>query len=265
MRAASAAGGLLALQREIAAIEGKVTRSEGDSYALRLGVARIDGALQGGLTLGTLHELGPTDPPHRGAAFGFALALCCGALKERPAGDVLWIETPFAAAETGRPYGLGLASFGLSPARLLIVRVPRAIDVLWVLEEALKCRGIAAAIAELAEEGAAADLTATRRLSLAAREGGGLGLIVRHRPSPHASAAMTRWQIAAAQSRPDAFGGLGQTAFDLSLTKNRHGPCGRWTILWDHHERAFLDPALSVAVGEAPCDRPDRARLARAG
>jgi protein ImuA len=253
--------GLSALKREIAAIAGRGAGFEDGGQSLPFGIAGIDAALCGGLALGAMHELEPAGPVHRGAAFGFALALAGRALQARQGDEVLWIETAFATAETGRLNGVGLEAFGLAPARVLIVRVKRPLDVLWVMEEALRCRGIAAAVAELTE---AADLTATRRLSLAAREGGGLGLLARHRVWPQASAAMTRWQVAAAPSRPDALGGLGPTAFDLELTKNRHGPCGRWTILWDHHDRAFRNPALSFGVAEQARDRPDRA-LRRAG
>ena len=111
-----------------------------------------------------------------------------------------------------------------------MLRVPRPVDVLWACEEALKSRGVAVVIAELPEAGAAADLTATRRLTLAARAGGGLGLLLRHRPLPLATAATTRWQVAAAPSTPDRFGGLGRTAFDLSLNRNRRGRCGRFIV-----------------------------------
>jgi protein ImuA len=252
MRAPVAAAGLGALKRKIAAIEG--TRAPVEDGALRLGIPAIDAALGGGLALGAMHEI--TGPLHLGAAFGFALALAGRALER--GGDLLWVETAFAAAETGRLYGPGLEGFGLSPARLLIVRVPRARDVLWVMEEAFRCRGIAATIAELTEQ---PDLTATRRLSLAARDGGGLALMVRPRMSPHPTAALTRWQIAASHSRPDAFGGLGHAAFDLTLTKNRHGRCGRWTVLWDHHDRAFRE-TLSVGMARAPFDRSDPLRRA---
>ena len=61
--------------------------------------------------------------------------------------------------------------------RLILLRVPRPTDVLWAAEEALKSRGVAIVLAELPEDGAVADLTATRRLTLAARAGGGLGLL----------------------------------------------------------------------------------------
>jgi protein ImuA len=253
--------GLSALRREIAAIAGTGPRLDDGGHSLPFGIAGIDAALCGGLAFGAVHELEPAGPAQRGAMFAFAVALAARALQARRRGDVLWIETPFATAETGRLYGVGLEAFGLSPARVLIVRVPRPLDVLWVIEEALRCRGIAAAVAELTE---AADLTATRRLSLAVREGGGLGLLARHRVLPQASAAMTRWQVAAAPSRPDALGGLGPAAFDLALTKNRHGPCGRWTILWDHHDRVFRDPALSFGMAEQARDRSGRT-LRRAG
>jgi protein ImuA len=184
-------------------------------------------------------------------------------------GETLWIATDYAMAEGGGPYGPGLDLFGLKSRHLLLLRVACATDVLWAMEEALRCRALAGVIAELTGDGADADLTATRRLVLAAREGtggqgSGLGLLLRQRASPAPSAAATRWQIAAAPSQPDRFGGLGRASFELDLRKNRRGPSGRWIITWDHHEHAF-HPAVSVGVAETAADRSDRAPLIRAG
>jgi len=223
----------------------------------------IDIALSGGLACAALHELAPAAASHAGAASGFATALAARASGAR--GEALWVATDFAFAEGGGPYGPGLDLFGMPPARLLVLRVPRAADVLWAMEEALRCRALACVVAELPGGGAEADLTATRRLSLAAREGvAGLGLLLRHRATPAPSAAATRWTVAAAPGRPDRFGGLGRAAFDLSLRKNRRGPCGRWIVEWDHHERAFR-PAVPVVVAETVLDRSDRAPFVRAG
>jgi protein ImuA len=255
--ASAASSPLQQLRQRIAGLEGRVLSPE-ISGALPFQISPLDVMLGGGLALGALHEIAPASPVHYGAAAGFALALASRA-RTCHGGDVVWVETPFAAAEAGRPYGPGLAAFGLPMERFVLVRAPRPRDILWATEEALACRGTAAVIATLTQD-SAVDLTASRRLALAARAHGGLGLLLQPRPAPQPSAAETRWTIAAAASRPDAFGGLGRTAFTLSLVKNRRGPCGRWTIAWDHHERSFFDPALSRAVAAATSDRPDRAQ-----
>jgi protein ImuA len=249
------------LRNAVAKIEGSdLSALEAGGRVLPLGVEAIDAARGGGLAFGSLHELAPAAPLHLGAAAGFALTLAARAGVRK---HTLWIQPDFAGLEAGLPYGPGLTALGLPMQRLLLLRVARPVDALWAMEEALKSRVLATVIAELTDEGAAADLTATRRLVLAARDGGGIGLLLRHRISPEPSAAATRWDIAAAPSIPDAFGGLGRTAFDLSLTKNRRGPLGRWTIEWDHHERVFSP--LSVAVAETAFERPDRAPFVQAG
>lgn len=224
-----------------------------------LGVAAIDATLGGGLAGAALHEVSATLPLHFGAAIGFALALA--ALAREPKKQTLWIATDFSCLEAGALYGPGLDQFGLPTERLLTARVARPVDALFTMEEALKCRALSAVIAEL--HGEAADLTATRRLILAAREGGTLGLLLRPHPSDAPSAAHTRWQVAAAPSEPDELGGLGPTSFTLSLTRNRRGPSGQWTVAWDHHEHAFT--ALSRGVAGTTRDGSDRAPLIRTG
>jgi protein ImuA len=235
-----------------------------DEGSLRLGVPALDDALQGGLAFGALHELAPASELQLGAAFGFGLAIAAlAAAGGRQSREVLCIQTDYAALAAGTPHGLGLDRLGLAMDRLLILRVAHPRDALWAFEEALKCPALAAVLAELPEEGAAADLTATRRLLLAAQTGGGLGLLLRHRPCPLGSGAMTRWQVAAALSRPDRFGGLGGTSFDLALQRNRRGRCGRWITGWNHDERTFVPQALSLGVAETAFDRPDRAPFRR--
>jgi len=241
-----------------------------EAASLGLGVPAVDAALAGGIALGALHEVAPARPVQFGAAFGFALALAALSVAGSRGGRLaLLVQTEFAAREAGVPYGPGVDLLGLPMARLLLLRVPRPLDVLWAFEEALKSRAIAAVLAELPEAGAGAagaDLTAARRLSLAARAGGGIGLLLRHRASPLPAAAMTRWEVAATPGTPDAFGGLGRTAFDLSLRRNRRGRCGRFIVHWDHHECCFLPEALSLGVAETARDRSDDARpLVRAG
>lgn len=258
---AAAAATLNCLREAVARIEGSdLSALETGGRVLPLGAESIDAALGGGLALGNVHELAPATPLHLGAAMGFALTL---AVRTGARRHTLWIQPDFAGTEAGMPYGPGLTALGLPIERLLILRVARPVDALWAMEEGLKSRVLSAVIAELTDEGAAADLTATRRLVLAARDGGGLGLLLRHRISSEPSAAATRWDISAAPGEPDAFGGLGRTAFTLSLLKNRRGPLGRWTIAWNHHERSFSP--LSLGLAETAPDRSAGAQLIRAG
>jgi protein ImuA len=233
--------------------------------ALRLGVPAVDDALGGGLSRGALHELAPKTPADLGSATGFTLALA--ALPNPKRGTVLWIATKFAGIEGGGLYAPGADLFGVTASRLVMLGVPRPVDVLWAMEEALRCRALAAVVAEW--PGEEVELTQTRRLALAAREGAGFGILLQHRAAIEASAAATRWRIAAGRSRPDRFRGLGVPAFDLSLIKNRRGPTGRWFIAWDQQKRAFhesiLPETISLGVAEAALDRSDRTPARRAG
>lgn len=222
--------------------------------------ARPDSLLHGGIAFGALHEMAPERAGDFGAATGFTLALA--ALAAKRGGETLFIQTDYARLEGGAIHGAGLDLFGLSSQRLLVLRARRAIDALFAMEEALKCSAVASVIAELPDD--SADLTATRRLSLAARERNGLGLLLRHRSSSMPSAAMTRWSVAAMPSARDEFGGIGVTSFLLSLMKNRRGPCGRMSMAWDHHACVFV-PGLEadcVAVAAATAGRPPRAAFA---
>lgn len=240
------------LRKAVAEIEGAHVGAL--TRPLAFGVEPVDAMLRGGLTAGALHEFAPALTWHLGAATGLVLAL---AARRDPARRVLWIQTDAAVRDTGPLYGGGLGPFGLSLPRLLVLRVREEIDALWAMEEALKCSSLACVCVELTRDDALDGLTATRRLNLAARQGGGFGFLLRHAPSPLASSAETRWQVASLASVPDAYGGLGRTAFSLSLVKNRHGLTGQWTIEWDPHERRFS--TLRLGMAQAPVHRPHRA------
>jgi protein ImuA len=254
MASAAPRGALRHLRQALATLEKDKGFSLAEEEMLPLGLPAVDAALGGGLACAALHELAPAAPAQFGTAAGFALAIA--AVRTATGRSALFIQTDFAALEAGAPYGPGLDGFGLPMQRLIMLRVPRPVDALWACEEALKSHGVAVVIAELPEAGEAADFTATRRLALAARAGGGLGLLLRHRPLPIATAATTRWQVAAAPSTPDRFGGLGHTTFDLSLNRNRRGHSGRFIVSWDHHACAFLPQTLSLGVAAAADDGP---------
>jgi protein ImuA len=207
------------------------------------------------LSASHLHEVVPDGLFHLGAAAGFALGL---AAQSPCPGRIVWIQQDMAALEGGQPYGLGTVSFAIAPSRLLLVRTPSAKDTLWAMEESLRTAGVAAVIGELAGAGDAADLTATRRLNLVLQERQALGLLLRQQSLRGTSACATRWRARAAPGGGDAFGGIGRTAFALTLEKNRHGPCGHFLLEWDQDARSFR-AALPVAMVAPSFNRPHRA------
>ena len=240
------------LRVAVAKIEGHEADLENDSGRLPLGIEPIDTTLGGGLQSGAVHEITPAAPLHNGPAAGFVLALIA-----RLRGHALWIKSTAAGLEAGHLYAPGLTAFGLQLEKLIILHVARPVDVLWAMEEGLKSSALTAIVAEL-DQKAEVGLTATRRLALAAaRTQQTFGFLLRQNSSDEPNASATRWRIAAGSGHPDAFGGLGATAFDISLVKNRHGRNGRWTVCWDHHECQFTPLSVGVVA-------PSRNRSARA-
>ncbi len=196
----------------------------------------IDAALPwGGLPRAALHEVLAAEP---GAAAGFAALVLA-----RAGGTVLWI------APEPDAWPPGLARFGLSPAQLVLVRAPREQDALWAMEETLRCPAVGAALLVAGD----LDLTAARRLQLAAEAGGVLGLLLRPDEDNAApTAALTRWRIGAAPSGSRSPHDLGDPAWALDLLRCRGGRPASWRAAW-HGDRLVTEDG--AAARNAPARR----------
>ena len=214
-----------------------------DPGCLPLGIAAIDEALGGGLARGALHEIATPGEAHLAAATGFALALAAR-------GRVCWIAEDMALAESGALHGPGLDAFNLAPERLLTVAAGHRRDLLWAMEEALRCRAIDAVIGELRH--GELDAVAVRRLSLAAANSGALALLLRSASARDASTAATRWIVGAAPSS------LGAPRFAAQLVRNRRGPTGSWILEWSDTDERFVLAASALPVAAPALDRPHR-------
>lgn len=167
------------LRREIARIESAGgTGLPRHAPAAGVRVAGPPAFLSARRLAGGLHEIVPASAPDAYAAFALALHLGVACAREKPTGGLALIVEDFVALETGAPYGPGLAAAGVDPARLVIVRTQGPRETLRVMEEALKCAAVAAVLAESAVPERLYTLDASRRLALAARAGGGAGLMV---------------------------------------------------------------------------------------
>ena len=210
---------------------------------LPLGIAAIDAALGGGLTRGALHEVAAVSEGHLAAATGFALGLVSSR-------RLLWIAEDMALAESGAPHGPGLDAFGLLPEQLLTIAAARPHDLLWAMEEALRCRAIGAVIGELRQS--EIDMVILRRLSLAAADSGALALLLRAAPPTDTSTAATRWIVGATPSA------TASPRFTAQLTRNRRGPLGAWILEWSDSDERFLLATPAQPVAAPALDRPHR-------
>ena len=238
------------------------TTGETTVPAISFGIPGIDRHLPaGGLTRGALHELVGHSHNHMGAVTDFCIAILVRLLKTLPHSRdrlILWCLQD-QAMDAGGLYPAGFAPLGLDPARVLAVRAKHDTDVLWVMEEALRCPALAAVVGEVKT----ADLTASRRLQLAAEASGITSLLLR--PASDVlgpSAATTRWRLAASPSNPRGWaGGLnepGAVCWQATLFRCRGGAPGNWLMEWCDETG---DLALAASVRNRP-DRPRDASLA---
>jgi len=233
---------LAALRARIARLERPALLDGAEEDAVPLAPA-IDAALPwGGLARAGLHEILAADP---GAAAGFcAILLARAAANGR--GPVLWI------APEPDAWPPGLIRFGLSPADLILVRAPRSEDGLWAMEETLRCTAVSAALLALRD----IDMTAARRLQLAAEAGGAMGLLLRpDAENPAPVAALTRWRVTTLAGTSGSPHDLGDPRWHLDLLRCRAGRPGNWTATW----RTSTDSLTTEDAGEPARHRQVRA------
>ena len=123
-----------------------------------------------------------------------------------------------------------LKSFGISPANILFVDLQKERDVLWAMEEALKCGALSAVVGEMQE----LSFTASRRLQLVVEQSQVTGFIIRRNYSnPNTTACVTRWKITPLPSESeDNLPGIGYPRWNVQLLKVRNGKPGSWQMEW---------------------------------
>src|SRR5215471_10883832 len=219
----------------LAALKGSLVKAgldttHGKGFA-PLGHAEADACLGGGLRLGALHEVFAREA-NCAAAIGFAAFMLQRCLQHKPQQKyALWIRQDFSALEQGEISATGFLELGLHPQHLLLMRAADATDTLRAGLEALTCSHLGAVILEIPGESKLLDLTATRRLSLAAYLSGVTALLLRPCADPSPSACETRWWVAPASS-PEHEEDWGIPRFDAELQRNRHGATGHWVMEW---------------------------------
>lgn len=183
---------------------------------LSLGWAALDQAFpEGALAPAAMHEVAGA------AAHGFALRLMA-----RTSGPVMWVHP---SRSRWALYGPGLARLGGAlAARLIVVRTRTREEGLWAAEEGLRSGALDALALE---PDGPIDLTASRRLQLAAETGATFGLLltgVLSGGTAAPSAVASRWRVDPAPA--DVSGPISIPRWRVALTRRRNGGAGAWEV-----------------------------------
>ena len=170
--------------------------------------------------LGTVHEFISNAKEDAAATNGFMAGLISQLMKK---GMAVWISSKRTL------FPPALKVFGIDPERIIFIDLLRQKDVLWSIEEALKCDAISAVIGELSE----LSFTESRRLQLAVEQSRVTGFIHRYSPkSENITACVSRWKIKPLASNISEIPGVGFPRWDVELQKVRNGKPGIWQIEW---------------------------------
>jgi len=224
------------LQKDILPLQGYKTIV--NNAVLDVGLGAIKNAFPNNrFPLGVVHELIYTQPETAAATGGFVWGILASLM--RSGGITIWIS----ASRTIFPPAL--ACFGIAPDKIIFIDLQKEKDILWAMEEALKCTGLAAVVGEMKE----LSFTASRRLQLAVEQSKVTGFILRNHPGNiNTTACITRWKITSLSSElAGGMPGVGFPRWKVELLKVRNGKPGSWQLEWTGgHFRHIIPTILGV-------------------
>jgi protein ImuA len=226
------------LQKNILAWQGFKTPVAGAHELVGLGP--VEAAFPNGIfPTGAIHEFLNEVPEHAAASGGFITGLLASLMQQgRPC---LWVSVSRTL------FPPSLKAFGVEPHRIIFIDLKKEKDVLWATEEALKCEGLAAVIAEVKE----INLTASRRLQLAVEKSRVTGFILRNDVKKlNITACIARWKVTPIASQlEDGMPGVGFPRWDVELLKVRNGNPGKWKMEWSAGQfTTIVEPAVEKAL-----------------
>lgn len=245
--------------------------ARGSLGPVSFGTDALDQALHGGLARAAVHEVFAAQPVDTAAALGFALALLiragqalpgkvCSSFPARSATQqetrvvrrsysdpndprtkpLLIVCQDVLDHEMGHLNAPGLRDFGLTPERILLVKAQGIDSVLRAGEQGARCAGLGGVLMMSWGNPKSLNLTASRRLTLAAEKSGVPLFLLRAGGVPEPSAAATRWSVAAAKSRAFPADAPGHPSFVLNLLRHRGGvESSTWSVEWNRELTRF--------------------------
>ena len=189
--------------------------------------------------VGAMHEFISSDKEDSTATGGFIAAVLGKLMKN--GGASLWIGSSHTV------FPPALKFFDIDPQKIIFIDLQREKDVIWAMEEALKCDTLAAVVGEIQE----LNFTTSRRFQLAVEQSRVTGFILRHNPrNLNITDCVTRWKITHLPTiLADELPGVGFPRWNVELLKVRNGKPGRWQIEWIGKRFRHI-PIITAILGE---------------
>jgi protein ImuA len=222
------------LQTDILRLEGHKPAASG---VPDLGLGVIKNAFPDStFPLGAVHEFLSGQAGNVAATIGFIAGMVAPLMEK--SGTMLWIScrrTLFPPA---------LKGFGIQPDRFIFIDLKNERDVMWAMEESLKCGAVAGVVGEIQDLG----FTASRRLQLAVEQSQVTGFVLRGQSRKvNTTACVSRWLITPLPSESiDDMPGIGFPRWRVELLKIRNGKPGVWDIRWVNGKFQAVDNPRSV-------------------
>ena len=225
---------LFQLQKEILQLQGfryKVS----DDY-IRPVLGPIDSSFPNGIfPLASIHEFLTQSSEDIAATSGFISCLLSSLMSN--GGISAWIGS------SRKIFPSALKFFNVEPDKIIFIDPKNPKELLWLIEETLKCKGLAAVVGEVAE----LSFTVSRRLQLAAEQSRVTGFLFRNNlQKTNTNACTARWKISSNPSIiADDMPGIGFPAWNIELLKIRNGKPGNWQMQWTNNKlHSIFDPII---------------------
>lgn len=211
----------------------------GQAVATDLGLGFLSSAFPGGrFPTGAVHEFLSADAESTASTSGFVSGLLSSLLGDK--GTAMWISTSRTI------FPPALRSYGIQPDRMVFVDLRKEKDVMWVMDEALKCGALSAVVGEIKD----INFTESRRLQLAVEQSQATGFLLRNNNRLNTTACVSRWRIAPMPSDMiDDLPGVGFPQWRVELLRMRNGGSGCWRLKWINGRFVSAD---KVSMGLLP-------------
>jgi protein ImuA len=141
-----------------------------------------------------------------------------------------------------------LKAFGIEPDQFIFVDLQKEKDVMWAMDEALKCDALTAVVAEMQD----LSFTESRRLQLAVERSKVTGFVLRTNPKKiSTTACVSRWKITPALTESiDGLPGIGFPQWKVELLRMRNGKPGTWNMRWENGKFKVIEQAQAIEANQ---------------